>query len=110
MNILIEESYITKLEYGFDYHDIEIIDTAGQEEFMSFRDSSLSKGDAFLGLFAVDSNLSWHDLTKLRSKVIREHEGDDQIPLVIIASKCVSAVFNMNNEIHIFNLCHVPKC
>lgn len=86
-----EESYITKLEYGFDLHDIEIIDTAGQEEFMLFRDSSLSKGDAFLGLFAVDSNSSWHDLKQLRSKIIRENDDDDShIPLVFIANKCVS--------------------
>ena len=91
--IVPEESYITKLEYGFDLHDIEIIDTAGQEEFMAFRDSSLSKGDAFLGLFAVDSNSSWHDLKQLRSKIMRENEDDSHVPFVIIANKCVSTLF-----------------
>ena len=85
-----EESYITKMEYGFDLHDIEIIDTAGQEEFMFFRDSSLSKGDAFLGLFAVNSDSSWHDVKELRSKIIRENDDDGHIPLVFIANKCVS--------------------
>ncbi len=78
------------MEYGFDTHDIEIIDTAGQEEFMSFRDSSLSKGDAFLGLFAIDANSSWQDLKILRRKIIRENDDDNHIPLVFIANKCVS--------------------
>ena len=85
-----EESYITQIEYGFDQHDVEIIDTAGQEEFMLFRDSSLAKGDAFLALFAINSVSSWYGLQELRKKIIREHEGDDSLPLVVIANKSVS--------------------
>lgn len=85
-----EESYITQIEYGFDQHDVEVIDTAGQEEFMLFRDSSLAKGDAFLALFAINSVSSWYGLQELRKKIIREHEGDDTIPLVVIANKSVS--------------------
>lgn len=88
--IPVEESYITQIEYGFDQHDVEIIDTAGQEEFMLFRDSSLTKGDAFLALFAINSLSSWYSLQDLRKKIIREREGDDRIPLVVIANKTVS--------------------
>lgn len=86
---MIEESYITKIEYGFDEHDVEIIDTAGQEEFHFFRDSSLSKGDGFLGLFAIDSIASWHELQDLRSRIIRDND-DNSVPMVIIANKSVS--------------------
>jgi len=100
--LLLEESYITKLEYGFDFHDIEIIDTAGQEEFMAFRDCSLSKGDAFLGLFALDSISSWHDLNKLRSKIMRENEDDNSVPFVIIANKCVSQYHSSLVTPHLF--------
>ena len=85
-----EESYITQIEYGFDQHDVEIIDTAGQEEFMFFRDCSLAKGDAFLALFAINSLSSWYSLQELRKKIIREREGDDCIPFVVIANKSVS--------------------
>ncbi len=81
---------MTQIEYGFDQHDVEIIDTAGQEEFMLFRDSSLAKGDAFLALFAINSVSSWYGLQELRKKIIREHEGDDSLPLVVIANKSVS--------------------
>ncbi len=92
---MLEESYITKIEYGFDSHDVEIIDTAGQEEFMLFRNSSLSKGDAFLGLFAVNSVSSWYNLKDIRNKIIRENDDDESIPMVIIANKCVSTIFTM---------------
>lgn len=90
MLFVIEESYITKIEYGFDLHDVELIDTAGQEEFLSFRDSSLSKGDGFLALFAINSVASWCDLQDLRTKIIRANDDDESIPMVIIANKSVS--------------------
>ena len=85
-----EESYITQIEYGFDLHDVEIIDTAGQEEFMLFRDTSLSKGDGFLAMFAINSLSSWYSLKQLRAKIVREHDDDETIPMVIIANKTVS--------------------
>lgn len=88
--ISLEESYITKIEYGFDLHDVELIDTAGQEEFHSFRDSSLSKGDGFLALYAINSVASWYELQDLRTKIMRHNDDDESIPMVIIANKSVS--------------------
>ena len=86
----LEESYIAQLEYGFDLHDVEIIDTAGQEEFLLFRDSSISHGDAFLILFAIDQLSSWHNLQELRKKIVREKEDEDcKVPIVIVANKKV---------------------
>ena len=73
-------------------HDVEIIDTAGQEEFMSFRDSSMVHGDAFLALCAINSYSSWTELKVLREKVIREQDGDTNVPIVIVANKRVSGI------------------
>lgn len=70
-------------------HDIEIIDTAGQEEFMSFRDSSMVHGDAFLALCAINSYSSWIELKLLREKVITEQDGDTNVPIVVVANKRV---------------------
>ena len=85
-----EESYITQMEYGFDAHDVEIVDTAGQEEFMLFRDTALAQGDAILALFAINSVSSWYSLQELRDKIVREHEDEENIPMVIVANKNVS--------------------
>ena len=88
-----EESYITQVEYGFNYHDVEIFDTAGQEEFMQFRDTSMRQGDAFLLMFAINSISSWVHLKELRTKIVREKEdetGSSMIPMVIVANKRVS--------------------
>lgn len=81
---------LLQYEYGFDTLDMEIIDTAGEEEFMMFRDCSLARADAFLALFALNSLASFRDLKGLISKIIREHDDDDRIPIVVLANKRVS--------------------
>ena len=68
---------------------MEIIDTAGQEEFMLFRDTALAQGDAFLALFAINSISSWYSLQELRDKIVREHDDEEEIPMVIVANKNV---------------------
>ena len=58
---------------------------------MMFRDCSLARADAFLALFALNSLTSFRDLKGLISKIIREHDDDDSIPIVVLANKRVSA-------------------
>lgn len=86
----LEESYITQIEYGFHYHDVEVIDTAGQEEFLLFRDSSMAQGDVFLLVFAINSVSSWQHLKELRSKIVREKDDDVSIPMAVVGNKRVS--------------------
>lgn len=85
-----EETYETEITYEGKVHDVEIVDTAGQEEFTSFLDSSLSTGDAFMILYAINSLSSWNDLKTLRSKIFHETEGKNaghRIPMVIVGNK-----------------------
>ena len=79
-----------QIEYNGKLYDVEIVDTAGQEEFSSFRDSSVATGDAFLVLFAINSTSSWHELKDLRSKIIQDRQLSSVIPMVIVANKLVS--------------------
>ncbi|CAB4014276.1 ras rasD [Paramuricea clavata] len=82
----LEETYQKEIEYAGRLYDIEIVDTAGQEEFSSFRDSSLATGDAFLILFAINSQASWLEMKELRSKIIEDKE-QPSIPMVIVGNK-----------------------
>jgi len=85
-----EETYETEITYEGKLHQVEIIDTAGQEEFTSFLDSSLSTGDAFMILYAINSLSSWNDLKTLRSKIFHGSEGKNaghRIPMIIVGNK-----------------------
>ena len=82
-----------QIEYnGKLFHfDVEI-NTAGQEEYSSFLDSSVATGDAFLVLFAI----SWHELQDLRSKIIQDHQLTSAIPMVIVGNKFVSSSIHVH--------------
>lgn len=83
----LEETYRKEIEYNGKLYDVEIVDTAGQEEFSSFRDSSVATGDAFLVLFAINSASSWHELKDLRSKIIQDRQLTSAIPMVMVGNK-----------------------
>lgn len=82
----IEESYRKPVTVDDEEYQLEIVDTAGQEEFTSFRDSSLSHGDGFLLVFAIISASSWGELKSLREKIQRVKDSDTT-PMVIIGNK-----------------------
>ena len=87
-----------QIEYNGKLYDVEIVDTAGQEEFSSFRDSSVATGEAFLVLFAINSASSWLELKELRSKIIQERQAASAIPMVIVGNKLVS-YFIVTNQV-----------
>ena len=63
---------MTEVSHSGRVFDIEIIDTAGQEEFFKYRDSSLAEGDAYLALYSINSLSSWLELKELRKKIEQE--------------------------------------
>lgn len=84
-----EETYQTEIAYSGKNYEVEIVDTAGQEEFTSFLDSSLATGDAFMVLYAINSLSSWNDLKSLRSKIYQETESisSKKAPMMVVGNK-----------------------
>lgn len=82
----IEESYRKQVTVDGKDFDLEIVDTAGQEEFASFRDSSLDYGDGFLLVYGINSSVSWEELQELRNKILRIKDALT-FPMVIVGNK-----------------------
>ena len=100
-----------QITYEGKLHQVEIIDTAGQEEFTSFLDSSLSTGDAFMILYAINSLSSWNDLKTLRSKIFHGSEGKNaghRIPMIIVGNKKVTLVKNYYKDDGWYLRLHLP--
>lgn len=68
---------------------LEILDTAGSDEFPVMRRIAISHGDAFLILYAVDDAHSF-EIARQMYELVREIKGNtaSPIPLVIVANKC----------------------
>ncbi|KJE90450.1 rasG protein [Capsaspora owczarzaki ATCC 30864] len=82
----IEESYRKPVTVDEKDYELEIVDTAGQDEFASFRDSSLDYGDGFLLVFGINSPSSFAELQELRKKILLMKEADSY-PMVIVGNK-----------------------
>ena len=66
---------------------LDILDTAGQEEFSALRDSYMRTGDGFILVYAVNSSTSFDDCNKLRSQILRIKEKEN-VPMVLVGNKC----------------------
>lgn len=68
---------------------LEILDTAGIDEFPVMRRIAISHGDAFLILYAVNDAHSF-EIARQMYELVREIKADaiHTIPLVIVANKC----------------------
>ena len=69
---------------------LEILDTAGIDEFPVMRRLAIARGDAFLIVYAIN-NASSFDIARQMRQLVFEIKGDlltSPIPMVIVGNKC----------------------
>eukprot|EP01122_Echinamoeba_exundans_P006599 TRINITY_DN188_c0_g1_i1.p1 TRINITY_DN188_c0_g1~~TRINITY_DN188_c0_g1_i1.p1 ORF type:complete len:158 (-),score=32.31 TRINITY_DN188_c0_g1_i1:188-661(-) len=66
---------------------LEILDTAGQEEYSAMRDQYIRAGQGFLLVFAVNNRKSFEKLDDYREAILNIKDTD-KYPLVMIGNKC----------------------
>eukprot|EP01105_Mastigella_eilhardi_P002035 TRINITY_DN1245_c0_g1_i1.p1 TRINITY_DN1245_c0_g1~~TRINITY_DN1245_c0_g1_i1.p1 ORF type:complete len:144 (+),score=48.57 TRINITY_DN1245_c0_g1_i1:304-735(+) len=65
---------------------LDILDTAGQEEFSAMRDSYFRLGDGFLIVYSVSDKPSFESVATYHTKILRVKECA-KFPMVICANK-----------------------
>ena len=60
---------------------LDILDTAGQEEYSAMRDQYMRTGEGFLIVFAIDNMKSFEDIDSYRGQIRRVKDADD-IPML----------------------------
>ncbi|RDW62114.1 Ras-related protein RSR1 [Coleophoma cylindrospora] len=65
---------------------LEILDTAGTEQFTAMRELYMKTGQGFLLVFSITSQSSLNELSELREQIIRIKD-DDNVPIVIVGNK-----------------------
>eukprot|EP00056_Hartaetosiga_gracilis_P010601 m.158281 g.158281 ORF g.158281 m.158281 type:complete len:184 (+) comp13351_c6_seq2:2950-3501(+) len=78
----IEETYCSKMKVDGKKIPIELIDTAGQEEFRSFLDATLSFGEAFVVVFAITDRESYDEAKYILERVERMFVEERLQPIV----------------------------
>ncbi|KAH8205632.1 hypothetical protein TruAng_000126 [Truncatella angustata] len=82
----IEDSYRTQVSVDGRQVVLEILDTAGTEQFVAMRDLYMKTGQGFLLVFSIASASSLAELQGLRDEIIRIKD-DENVPIVICGNK-----------------------
>ena len=83
----IEDSYRKPLVVDDRNVVLDILDTAGQEEFSSMLDQWIREGEGFLLVYSIASQVTFDEAMVLHEKILRAKEGQD-VPMVLCGNKC----------------------
>eukprot|EP00041_Stephanoeca_diplocostata_P039373 m.1618916 g.1618916 ORF g.1618916 m.1618916 type:complete len:202 (-) comp25378_c0_seq4:5267-5872(-) len=64
---------------------IDILDTAGQEDYAAIRDNYFRTGEGFLLVFALNDRASFEECADLRDQIMRVHECGR--PMILVGNK-----------------------
>ena len=79
----IEDSYRKQVVIDGETCLLDILDTAGQEEYSAMRDQYMRTGEGFLIVFAVNNAKSFEDITAYREQIKRVKDAEEVRPVLI---------------------------
>lgn len=83
----IEDSYRKQVEVDAQQCMLEILDTAGTEQFTAMRDLYMKNGQGFALVYSITAQSTFNDLQDLREQILRVKDTDD-VPMILVGNKC----------------------
>jgi len=66
---------------------LDILDTAGQEEYSAMRDQYIRSGQGFLIVYSITTRTSFLNLSAFHDQILRVKD-EESFPVVIVGNKC----------------------
>ncbi|XP_034836158.1 ras-like protein 2 [Maniola hyperantus] len=82
----IEDSYTKQCVIDDIPAKLDILDTAGQEEFSAMREQYMRSGEGFLLVFSVADHASFEELFKFHKQILRVKDRDE-FPMLMVGNK-----------------------
>jgi Ras-related protein M-Ras len=82
----IEDSYIQHAEVDGQWCVMDVLDTAGQEEFSAMREQYMRTGDGYLLVYSVVDRRSFETIENFYTQVLRVKDRDSY-PMLLVANK-----------------------
>ncbi|KAJ8260419.1 hypothetical protein GJAV_G00181880 [Gymnothorax javanicus] len=83
----IEDSYRKQVEVDGQQSMLEILDTAGTEQFTAMRDLYMKNGQGFALVYSITAQSTFNDLQDLREQILRVKDTED-VPMILVGNKC----------------------
>jgi len=86
----IEDSYRTSISVDGEMVSLDILDTAGQEEYSALRDQYMRSGDGYVIVYSITSTTSFLEANSFREQLFRVLDKDvtEHVPIVLCGNKC----------------------
>lgn len=66
---------------------LDVLDTAGQEEYSAMREQYMRTGEGFLLVYSITSRQSFEEITTFQQQILRVKDKD-YFPMVMVGNKC----------------------
>jgi len=82
----IEDSYRKQVDVDGQQCMLEILDTAGTEQFTAMRDLYMKNGQGFVLVYSIVALGTFNDLQDMREQILRVKDTED-VPMVLVGNK-----------------------
>lgn len=82
----IEDFYRKEIEVDNSPCVLEILDTAGTEQFASMRDLYIRNGQGFVVVYSLTNAQTFQDIKGMKEQITRV-KGTDRVPILLVANK-----------------------
>ncbi|KAK5078502.1 RAS1 protein [Lithohypha guttulata] len=83
----IEDSYRKQCVIDDEVALLDVLDTAGQEEYAAMREQYMRTGEGFLLVYSIDSKQSFDEIRTFQQQILRVKDKD-YFPIIIVGNKC----------------------
>ncbi|KAG0042701.1 Ras GTPase ras2 [Gryganskiella cystojenkinii] len=83
----IEDSYRKQVVIDDQACVLEVLDTAGQEEYTALRDQWIRDGEGFLLVYSIAARSTFERIKRFRDQIIRVKDSEE-VPLMLVGNKC----------------------
>lgn len=66
---------------------LDVLDTAGQEEYSAMREQYMRTGEGFLLVYSITSRSSFEEILTFQQQILRVKDKD-YFPIIVVANKC----------------------
>jgi len=81
------DSYRKRVVLDGEDCSVDILDTAGQEDYSAIRDNYYRSGEGFICAFSITDNDSFEATNEFREQILRVKNSDTSIPFILVGNK-----------------------
>ncbi|KAL1915818.1 uncharacterized protein VTP21DRAFT_6206 [Calcarisporiella thermophila] len=83
----IEDSYRKQCVIDEEVALLDVLDTAGQEEYSAMREQYMRTGEGFLLVYSITSRDSFEEISQFHQQILRVKDKD-VFPMLVVGNKC----------------------